>query len=242
MDSGGKLWVFGYGSLCWLPGFEFGKSQLGFIRGFSRKFWQGNNSHRGTSEKPGRVATLIEEAEAVTWGIAFELVGETALKYLDKRECVLGGYETSITTFFSRNGVMSPFSVLVYRATENNSQWLGPAPLDQVAAQVAECKGEAGHNIEYVLRLAEFFRDNLPEVNDDHLFTLEALVRQRMKEKNLSVNGEMLSSKVTTAKEALPIAQEAEQPVQQEDGDQVRRDSFQYQARVPPKKLLCLKV
>ena len=44
--------------------------------------------------------------------------------------------QTSITTFFSRNGVMSPFPVLVYRATENNSQWLGPAPLDQVAAQV----------------------------------------------------------------------------------------------------------
>jgi len=63
-----------------------------------------------------------------------------------------------------------------------------------------------------------------------------------MQEKNMSVNGEMLTSKVTTAKEALPIAQEAEQPVQQEEGDQVRRDSFQYQSRVPPKKLLCLKV
>ena len=31
---------------------------------------------------------------------------------------------------------MAPFPVLVFRATEHNSQWLGPAPLDDVAAQV----------------------------------------------------------------------------------------------------------
>lgn len=231
-----KLWIFGYGSLCWLPGFEFGSSQLGFIRGFSRRFWQGNNSHRGTHEKPGRVATLVEEDEAVTWGLAFELTGEAALNYLDQRECKLGGYQTLITTFYARNGVMSPFPVLVYRATEYNSQWLGPAPLDEVAAQVTDCRGTAGHNIEYVLRLAEFFRDNLPEVTDDHLFTLESLVRQRMMEKNLSITGEVIprSKEATSA----PVA-----PVQEnEDAAQIRRDSFQYQARVPPKKLLCLKV
>lgn len=46
-----NLWVFGYGSLCWLQGFDYGSQQLGFIRGFSRKFWQGNNTHRGTQDK-----------------------------------------------------------------------------------------------------------------------------------------------------------------------------------------------
>ena len=49
--SSTKLWVFGYGSLCWQPGFEFSNHQLGYIRGFSRKFWQGNTSHRGTEQK-----------------------------------------------------------------------------------------------------------------------------------------------------------------------------------------------
>ena len=74
--------------------------------------------------------------QAITWGLAFELVGESALKYLNERECTKGGYETFITTFSPRNGVMAPFPVLVFRATEHNSQWLGPAPLDDVAAQV----------------------------------------------------------------------------------------------------------
>lgn len=45
------IWVFGYGSLCWYPGFEYQKCVTGYIRGYVRRFWQGNNTHRGTIEK-----------------------------------------------------------------------------------------------------------------------------------------------------------------------------------------------
>lgn len=45
------VWVFGYGSLCWYPGFEYTDCITGYIRGYVRRFWQGNVTHRGTKEK-----------------------------------------------------------------------------------------------------------------------------------------------------------------------------------------------
>ncbi|CAG9567881.1 unnamed protein product [Danaus chrysippus] len=57
------IWIFGYGSLCWNPGFGYQQSCIGYITGFSRRFWQGNTTHRGTDAKPGRVATLVEDKE-----------------------------------------------------------------------------------------------------------------------------------------------------------------------------------
>jgi len=44
-------WVFGYGSLCWHPGFTYTKCITGYIRGYVRRFWQGNVTHRGCEEK-----------------------------------------------------------------------------------------------------------------------------------------------------------------------------------------------
>jgi hypothetical protein len=32
------LWVFGYGSLIWNPGFDFDEKILGFIKGYKRTF------------------------------------------------------------------------------------------------------------------------------------------------------------------------------------------------------------
>ena len=51
MTIDNNLWVFGYGSLCWHPGFDYGDQVIGHIQGFARKFWQGNTTHRGTEEK-----------------------------------------------------------------------------------------------------------------------------------------------------------------------------------------------
>ena len=173
MEISQFLWVFGYGSLVWKPGFEHGNLEIGYIEGFARRFWQGNENHRGIPGKPGRVATLIEEKGEVTYGVAMELTGEEALDYLNNREMKLGGYEQRITMFHAINSTKPPIPVLVYIANENSTSWLGPAKPEEIAMQVINSSGPSGHNVEYVMRLAMWVHHTLPNVMDEHLFEIE---------------------------------------------------------------------
>ncbi|XP_053923618.1 glutathione-specific gamma-glutamylcyclotransferase 1 [Cuculus canorus] len=171
------LWIFGYGSLVWRPGFEFTSSKVGFIRGYSRRFWQGDSFHRGTARAPGRVVTLQEDCGACTWGVAYEVRGEqiaASLQYLNVREAVLGGYDTKLVKFHPQEkDVEEPILALVYIATPQNPSYLGPASEEDIAAQIIVSSGCAGHNIEYLLRLADFMRFFCPQAEDKHLFSIE---------------------------------------------------------------------
>ncbi|XP_067895803.1 glutathione-specific gamma-glutamylcyclotransferase 1 [Heterodontus francisci] len=172
------LWIFGYGSLIWKPNFEFTSKKTGYIRGYSRRFWQGDTYHRGNKEKPGRVVTLLEDADADTWGVAYEVRTDqirTSLEYLNLRESVLGGYVCKTVEFFPQ--VTEPCAsilALVYIAMPQNPLYLGPAKVDDIARQIVECRGCSGHNLEYLLRLAQFMCSICPEVGDEHLFSIEA--------------------------------------------------------------------
>lgn len=266
------LWVFGYGSLCWHPGFEFQQSVTGYVRGWARRFWQGNTTHRGTEKQPGRVATLVEESEGVVWGRAFEVSGDAALPYLDTRECRLGGYRTQFTTFHPRCCPERPFAALVYVATPSNALWLGEAPLPDMAHQIVGCRGASGHNVEYVLRLAAFIRKQVPESEDDHLFALEKLVRNVAARKRLCLRALMGEHPEGECAETpcLPV----DSPTASDASSDEEPDgavggvpagpaagaagaagpagpamalpplptSFQFTSRVPPKKLRCLNI
>jgi len=179
-----SLWVFGYGSLCWKPGFEFDNVVIGHVKGFSRKFWQGNTTHRGTEGNPGRVATLIDDEDHnCVYGAAFAVSEMSAIPYLTKRECSLGGYDTRFCTFYPISG--EPIKVLIYIATPENSLWLGDAPAHVIASQVVKTSGPSGHNAEYVLRLANFMREYFPDVEDVHLFELEFEIISRIRAKRM---------------------------------------------------------
>lgn len=171
------------------------------------------------------------------WGRAFEIHGEAAIPYLDNRECQLGGYRTQLATFHPHRGG-HPFSALIYIATPTNKLWMGDAPLNEIAQQICECSGPSGHNVEYLVRLAEFMREHAPFANDDHLFTLEHLVRARLKERRISL-------KTLMGDMPIPVRDTSPSPGEPEAEGAAAAPgpgSFQYTSRVPPKKLRCLNI
>src|SRR5437016_893386 len=85
--SKGDLWVFGYGSLMWRPGFEFLEHVPARLIGEHRALCVYSFDHRGTPEKPGLVLGL--DRGGACRGIAFRVapqLRETTIDYLRGRE------------------------------------------------------------------------------------------------------------------------------------------------------------
>jgi len=182
-DNSKSLWIFGYGSLIWKPDFPFEHCVVGHIEGFVRRFWQGSTWHRGNAQEPGRVVTLVEETQGRVWGIAFKVAKENAdraMGKLNEREIALGGYELRRLRFNCNEKPSHSFNVLVYAATPKNSLFQGPATLEDIAVQIASARGHAGCNVEYLIRLADFMREKVPDFDEEHLFELEKLVRKEL--------------------------------------------------------------
>lgn len=143
------MWVFGYGSLVWRPDFPSIERHPAVLSGWSRRFWQGSTDHRGVPGAPGRVVTLVEQAPGRCVGVAYRLGAdqEAVLAALDHRE--KGGYDRREVA------LDGGLRALVYFATPDNPNWLGPAPVAAMAAQVLRSRGPSGANREYVLRLRD---------------------------------------------------------------------------------------
>ncbi len=147
------MWIFGYGSLIFRPSFPFLERREAWLRGWSRRFWQGSEDHRGTPEAPGRVVTLVPEPNSRCWGVAYLIAREQVelvLRHLDHRE--QGGYERHAVRLETHEGELE---ALMYVAGPSNPHYLGPCALEEIALVVRSAHGPSGPNLEYVRKLAE---------------------------------------------------------------------------------------
>lgn len=175
-----SLWLFGYGSLIWKADFDYLERRPAWIRGWTRRFWQGSHDHRGTPEAPGRVATLVPDDAAICHGMAYR-ISPAVLGALDIRE--KNGYLRRLTRLHFRNTGKNSVSAtdtaqgLLYLATADNAAWLGDASLERMARQIADAHGPSGPNRDYVLNL-DAALETLG-VSDPHVRALARQLRRR---------------------------------------------------------------
>ena len=168
-DSHASVWLFGYGSLIYKADFPFIERRPASIAGWTRRFWQGSHDHRGTETAPGRVVTLVPDADALCHGMAY-LVTPEEFAHLDHRE--KNGYlRLAIDIAFDTSSGGGSAEGLVYIATHENAAYLGPATEAEIARQIAASRGPSGPNSEYLLELARALR--ALGKDDTHVFEIE---------------------------------------------------------------------
>ncbi|MGM0571147.1 gamma-glutamylcyclotransferase [Marinobacter sp.] len=165
LDHLDDVWLFGYGSLIYKVDFPYLEQRVASIEGWSRRFWQGSHDHRGTPQSPGRVVTLVEAPGEVCLGVAYRVSPRT-FEHLDHRE--KNGYLRFFTPLWFNEEDST--EGLVYVAGADNAAFLGPAPVDEMAAQIARSHGPSGPNADYLLKLAGALSEL--GAHDEHVFEL----------------------------------------------------------------------
>jgi glutathione-specific gamma-glutamylcyclotransferase len=178
-DTGGDLWVFGYGSLIWHPGFDFVERRIGVLRGYARSFCMTSIHYRGTPERPGLVLALDADPEGVCEGVLFRVArpnAEATLAYLRERELVSYAYLERVLPVEQDSG--ETLAAVSYVMNRDHPQYRGDLDLEGQAAVIAEAAGPRGPNADYLFNTVRSL-DDLGLV-DAHLLALADLVRARL--------------------------------------------------------------
>jgi cation transport protein ChaC len=145
-----EMWVFGYGSLMWNPGFRFVEQQRARLPGAHRALCIYSWHHRGTREHPGLVLGLDRGGSCL--GIAFRLAGPDSgevLAYLRARELVTNVYlEVHRPVRLEASGAV--VMATTYLTDRRHPQYAGALPWQRRLELVRDSSGVSGANVDYV--------------------------------------------------------------------------------------------
>ena len=172
----GDLWIFGYGSLMWHPGFAFAERAPALLRGYHRAFCIYSHRYRGTKERPGLVLGLRPGGSC--YGIAYRVGARdrpSALAYLTEREMLGKVYHERFLPVTLADGRRVP--ALAYVVNRTHPNYSGRLSVARTAAVIAEAKGERGASLDYLVNTVR----HLDEIgiSDGPMHELLALVERK---------------------------------------------------------------
>jgi cation transport protein ChaC len=146
---GCDIWIFGYGSLMWNPGFRHCAAEPALLRGWHRSFCVYSHRYRGTPEKPGLVLGLDRggSCRGMAFRIAKEDVGE-AMEYLWEREMRGGVYEMRELSVELRDGRQIRSRAFVVK--HDHPHYAGGLSTDETARLILQGIGGRGRCREYL--------------------------------------------------------------------------------------------
>lgn len=171
------MWVFGYGSLLWNPGFTPAEEVIARLDGYHRSFCMRSIHHRGTEERPGLVLALDAAEGAHCTGVALRVsAAEEArvLAYLRERELVSSAYLERTLPIELADGRRVEAVTYVIDAT--HVQYCGGIALEEQAQAIAHAVGGRGPNPEYLFNTVAHIE--ALGLEDSDLAWLVARVRQ----------------------------------------------------------------
>ena len=120
------LWVFGYGSLIWRPGFEYVERVPAHIIGMHRSLCVYSFDHRGTPERPGLVLGL--DFGGACRGIAYRVAAKhraATLAYLRDREQTTAVYREMVRGVWLEGPPERRVEALCYVVDRGHPQYAG---------------------------------------------------------------------------------------------------------------------
>lgn len=156
MSTHDELWVFGYGSLMWRPGFDYLDRVPARLTGMHRALCVYSFVHRGTPERPGLVMGL--DRGGACRGVAFRVAAdkrEATVDYLREREQVTSVYLETYRQVDLMDGSARRVRSLMFCVDRGHAQYAGRLPLDEQLRLVRAGHGRSGPNPEYVVSTVE---------------------------------------------------------------------------------------
>lgn len=127
-----------------------------------------------------------DDPDSRVFGVAYKIPQEqkaSVIRHLDFRE--KNGYEKRVVTFYPYpdQSAAAMRDIVIYIATKENGSFAGHIhEIEAISKQIFEAHGPSGPNREYVFRLADAMRQLFPNECDEHLFELEAHLKNRIRD------------------------------------------------------------